>query len=179
MSAAPLSGRLVRLRAREVEDAPTYHRSFNDHQITTWLAVRYPISRDRERRLLEATPAPGYPRAAFSVEALRDGALVGNCEIQGQVENGVGSIGIVMGEREAGFGTDAMRVLCRFGFETMNLHRIELTVDATNERARHVYRKVGFHEEGALRDHRFVLGAYRDTVVMSVFRDELRLEDKL
>jgi RimJ/RimL family protein N-acetyltransferase len=87
-------------------------------------------------------------------------------------------VGIAFGEREAGFGTDAMRVLCRFGFEMMNLHRIQLTVDATNERARHVYRKVGFRDEGVLRDRRFIRGEYRGTAWMSLFRDEFQQEDQ-
>jgi diamine N-acetyltransferase len=60
----------------------------------------------------------------------------------------------------------------------MNLHRIELTVDATNERARHVYRKVGFRDEGVLRERRFIRGEYRGTAWMSLFRDEFQQEDQ-
>jgi RimJ/RimL family protein N-acetyltransferase len=174
----PFEGRLVRLRAREVEDAPAFHRWFNDPEITTWLGLRYPVSPAREATMLEQTAPAGYQRAAFSVEALSDGRLVGNCELQCHLENRCGTVGIAFGEREAGFGTDAMRVLCRFGFEMMNLHRIELTVDATNERARHVYRKVGFRDEGVLRERRFIRGEYRGTAWMSLFRDEFQQEDQ-
>jgi RimJ/RimL family protein N-acetyltransferase len=169
---------LIRLRARNAEDAPTFFRWFNDWQVTGWLGVRYPISRGGEAALLERTSESSFTRAAFAVEALADRRLVGNCELQCDAENRSGTVGIAMGERDAGFGTDTMRTLCRVGFEVMNLHRIGLTVDATNERARHVYRKIGFSEEGELRDHRFIRGAYRGTVVMSVFRDELRTEDQ-
>lgn len=177
MNTRPYEGRLVRLRARDAEDAPAFHRWFNDWNITGWLGVRYPVARGREAFFVDNTPEPGFTRAAFAVEALDDGRLVGNCELQCDAENRSGTVGIAMGERDAGFGTDTMRTVCRVGFEVMNLHRIGLTVDATNERARHVYRKLGFMEEGELRDHRFIRGQYRGTIVMSVFRDELRMED--
>ena len=126
---------------------------------------------------MAATPEPGFERAAFTVEALADKALIGNCELQCHAEDRRGTVGIALGERDKGFGTDTMRTLCRVGFEVMNLHRIELTVDATNARARHVYRKLGFAEEGELRDHRYMRGGYRGTVVMGLFREQLTLED--
>jgi RimJ/RimL family protein N-acetyltransferase len=178
MNTRPYEGNLVRLRARDAEDTEVFHRWFNDWEVTGWLGIRYPISRGGEAALLERAPEPAFTRAAFAVETLSDGRLVGNCELQCEQENRAGTVGIAMGERDAGFGTDTMRTLCRVGFEVMNLHRIGLTVDATNTRARHVYRKLGFVEEGELRDHRFIRGQYRGTVVMSLFREELRLEDQ-
>src|SRR5437879_9941124 len=50
-----------------------------------------------------------------------------------------------------GYGTDAVRTLCRFGFREMNLHRISLHVYDFNPRGVMVYEKVGFREEGRLR----------------------------
>lgn len=44
-------------------------------------------------------------------------------------------LGIAVADKtmwEKGFGTDAMRTLCRVGFREMNLHRIELWVQAAN-----------------------------------------------
>jgi RimJ/RimL family protein N-acetyltransferase len=54
----------------------------------------------------------------------------------------------------------------------MNLHRIDLTVDAENARAVACYRKCGFVEEGRLRHARYTRGAYGDQLIMSVLRDE-------
>ncbi len=174
----PFEGELVRLRARDAGDAATFHRWFNDPEVTTWLGERYPISLAREAKLLDSRAPPGYQRTAFAVETLAERRLVGNCELQANIENRCGTVGIAFGEREAGFGSDAMRVLCRFGFDMMNLHRIDLTVDATNARARHVYRKLGFEEEGELRERRFIRGQWRGTVWMSLFRNEFQQGDQ-
>jgi RimJ/RimL family protein N-acetyltransferase len=69
-----------------------------------------------------------------------------------------------------GYGTDAMRTFLRFGFEEMNLNRIDLTVDARNGRAIACYRKCGFVEEARLRQDRYSEGAYHDTLIMAVVR---------
>lgn len=37
---SPFEGRLVRLRAREPEDAPLLYRWFNDPEVTEFLAMR-------------------------------------------------------------------------------------------------------------------------------------------
>lgn len=50
--------------------------------------------------------------------------------------------------RGKGYGTEAIRHMLRYGFETLKLHRIHLGVYAFNPRAIHVYEKIGFQREG-------------------------------
>jgi RimJ/RimL family protein N-acetyltransferase len=56
----------------------------------------------------------------------------------------------------------------------MNMHRVDLEVDESNGRGIACYRKVGFVEEGRLRESRFSRGRYWDTIVMSILEDEFR-----
>ena len=58
----------------------------------------------------------------------------------------------------------------------MNLNRIELDVFAENARARRVYEKVGFREEGVRRQAVYKYGRYQDVVVMGLLAGELALE---
>jgi RimJ/RimL family protein N-acetyltransferase len=47
-------------------------------------------------------------------------------------------IGEYIGEKDhwgGGYGTDALRTVCRYGFDTMRLHSIELGVVEENARA--------------------------------------------
>jgi RimJ/RimL family protein N-acetyltransferase len=90
-------------------------------------------------------------------------------------ENRNARLGIMIGDKSywsQGYGTDAMLTLLRFGFEEMNLNRIDLTVDAENARAIRCYQKCGFVGEGRLREARYQRGKYGDQLVMSVLRDE-------
>ena len=73
---------------------------------------------------------------------------------------------------DRGYGTDAVRLLTDFGFMELGLHRIELRVFAYNERARAVYRKLGYTEEGTRRAVAFHHGEFLDEVIMSVLAEE-------
>lgn len=174
---SPYEGKLIRLRAREPEDEPLLFQWFNDEEVREYLgAAPYPASHASERDFI-ARSNPGYVNAGFAVETIAEGELIGGVDLRtGSPEDRSATLGIAIGDKrrwDGGYGTDAMRTVCRFGFATMNLHRIELTVSAENARARHVYAKVGFKEEGVLRDHRFGRGMYTDTVVMGLLEGEL------
>ena len=54
----------------------------------------------------------------------------------------------------------------------MNLHRVELDADAKNERALHVYEKIGFVREGLRRQSKWIAGEWHDLVVMGILREE-------
>ena len=71
-----------------------------------------------------------------------------------------------------GYGTEAMTLLLKHGFETLNLNRIMLRVYDFNARAQRCYEKAGFVTEGQLRDALYVEGDYRDVLIMSVLRKE-------
>jgi RimJ/RimL family protein N-acetyltransferase len=176
----PLEGELVRLRAREETDVDNIHRWMNDWETIKYLGARYPRSKAFERQWLAAGD-PAYANAQFIVETLADSRPIGWLGLHHATpENGCADLGIAIGERdllEGGYGTDAMRAACRYGFEMMNLHRIQLTVYDWNPRAIRVYEKVGFQREGTIRDGIFKAGRWNDLVFMGLLRDELRLED--
>jgi len=73
-----------------------------------------------------------------------------------------------------GHGTDAVRLLLRYGFNELNLNRICLHVYSFNTRAIRCYEKAGFVLEGRLRQDVFHHGEYADALVMSVLRSEWR-----
>lgn len=67
-----------------------------------------------------------------------------------------------------GYGTEAIRLVLDHAFTTTRLHRISLDVFDFNERAIHVYRKIGFVEEGVHRDALRRDGRWHDSITMSV-----------
>jgi RimJ/RimL family protein N-acetyltransferase len=71
-----------------------------------------------------------------------------------------------------GLGTDTVRLVLEYGFDDLELNRIDLTTDEDNVRGRRCYEKCGFVQEGVLRQHRFVEGKFGNTIVMSVLRGE-------
>ncbi|MET8761513.1 GNAT family protein [Lentzea sp. NPDC004782] len=67
-----------------------------------------------------------------------------------------------------GYGTAALKHVLDHAFGERNLHRVELEVYEFNDRAIHVYRKLGFREEGRRRDALLWDGQFYDSIVMSI-----------
>ena len=63
-------------------------------------------------------------------------------------------------------------MLVDYAFRSRNLRRVHLQTLASNTAALASYRAVGFMEEGRLREHAWVEGAYEDIVLMGVLRSE-------
>lgn len=180
MSYNPWQGKLVRLRVREPEDEPLLYRWFNDPEVTEHLSVRYPVSHKSEGEFIERMSNPSFATAEFAVETLAEGRLIGGAGLfNTNPESRSAELGIALGDKThwgGGYGTDTMRTLCRFGFDMMNLHRIQLDVYAGNDRAKHVYEKVGFRLEATRRQAIYKFGRYVDVHVMAVLEGEL-IED--
>lgn len=80
--------------------------------------------------------------------------------------------GIFFGkEYGKGFGTKAAKIIIKYAFEELKLHRIYLRVFADNARALASYNKVGFQREGILRDDVYVDNKYRDIVWMAIINN--------
>jgi RimJ/RimL family protein N-acetyltransferase len=74
--------------------------------------------------------------------------------------------------RGRGLGTEAARLIVGHGFEQLGLHRIELELYSDNHRARRVYDKVGFVEEGVRRQTEMRDGVWADETIMSILAHE-------
>jgi|KBSSwiStaDraftv2_1062776.scaffolds.fasta_scaffold487898_3 RimJ/RimL family protein N-acetyltransferase len=173
----PLEGELVRLRAREESDLEVFYRWINDWETVKYLGARYPRTKKFETEWL-ASGDPSFTNSSFIIETRADRRAIGWTGLHDMTpENRAATLGIAIGEHEfldGGYGTDAMRTVCRFGFEMMNLNRIDLTVFDWNTRAIRVYEKIGFQHEGVLRHGMFKAGRWNDLVLMGLLRGELR-----
>lgn len=172
-----VSGSLVRLRAPEPRDVEPLYRWFNDPAGVEGLAVRYPVPRGAQREWVERVGSLSYASVRFAVET-HDADLLGMCGLHDTAwpENRSAVLGIALVNpacRNQGYGTDTVRTLCRFGFEQLNLHRIELLVFAHNAAARRVYEKVGFRVECIARQAHWGDGEWYDDIHMALLEGEL------
>ncbi|MGC9779609.1 MAG: GNAT family N-acetyltransferase [Candidatus Heimdallarchaeota archaeon] len=74
--------------------------------------------------------------------------------------------------KSKGYGTDAMELILDFGFNYINLNRIELSVYPHNLRAIKLYEKIGFVKVANLRQSRYMNGKYIDEIIMDILRDD-------
>lgn len=74
-----------------------------------------------------------------------------------------------------GYGTEAGRAVVAHAFDAIGVHRVELEVYAFNPRAVRSYEKIGFVEEGRMRDALRWDGEWVDAVMMSILSTDPRL----
>ncbi|MBG0825042.1 GNAT family N-acetyltransferase [Planomonospora sp. ID91781] len=80
-----------------------------------------------------------------------------------------------IGEKDCwgkGCGTDATRVIRRYGFDRMRSHSIALWVVAENAAATRVYEKAGFSADGRRRHSFRRDGKWHDHLIMTLLEGE-------
>lgn len=177
-----VQGERVRLVPAAPEMEQRFHEWINDTDTRHLIGgTAYPISHAAEADFLRGRARVSWEDGVFlAVEAIDAGAavLIGSVELRGfSAEARHCEVGILIGDRAyrgGGYGTEAMRLACRFAFEEMGLERVWLYTDEFNTRAQRAYRKIGFVEEGRMRRHAYLGGRYYDVITMGLLREEFR-----
>jgi RimJ/RimL family protein N-acetyltransferase len=71
-----------------------------------------------------------------------------------------------------GIMTEALKAVVDYGFNTMNLNRIEALIGPKNEASLRLVRKLNFTKEGHLRQHYFKNNVMEDSLIYSLLLDE-------
>ncbi len=171
MNGGMLTGEVVVLRARRESDIPILEAELHDDVATysrgdnrPWRPVP-PGSPGSAYRITDPAADPAH----FSVVELASEELAGDALLWGvDTHNRVAHVGISLRPsfRGRGLGTDAVRVLCRYGFEVRGLHRLQVETLADNEAMLRAAAGAGFTREGVLRQSAWVSGAFTDEVLL-------------
>jgi RimJ/RimL family protein N-acetyltransferase len=176
-----LQGESVRLAAVNAEaDSEAMAAWSRDPELLQMLhtsPARHWTARGMRENTLEAQGEIGqvndYP---FAIRRLADDRLIGMASLDvDSWANRDAWVLIAIGERanwSQGYGSDAMRVLLRYGFAELNLASVSLMVFGFNGRAQRSYLKVGFKVEGRQRERIRRDDRRYDMIFMSVLRDE-------
>lgn len=169
-------GKKIRLRSYKLEDTERILDLYREVMDTLIMGSIFPVSYEKEREFIESSLKKNGDLYNFAIETL-EGVLIGGCGINRlDRKNSVAEIGIWIGKdyHKKGYGSDSMRVLCKFIFDELNIHKIVLNCFSFNEKARLCYSAVGFKQEGIRREEIYRDGKYSDVIIMGLFRDELK-----
>ncbi|MEV6239078.1 GNAT family protein [Lentzea sp. NPDC051838] len=171
-------GNVVRLRAVEPEDWESL-RKFDQNTLDMRRAdkVRQPFSDARQREWAEKASLEKPDDDAFqlAIESLADGVFVGTvATFLTDHRAGRFGYGIFIGgdHKGRGYGSEAVTLLLSFMFAERRFHKCESSVWAFNEPSLAFHRKLGFREEGRLRDHEFFAGRHHDAVMFGMTAPE-------
>ncbi len=164
------------LRPLELKDVTSLYRFRNDWEIVRFLgghSVGYSHAdleswikshSSRADEILWAIAERGTDECVGHVGLYKIDYRVGKAEFA-----------IVIGDTRwlgRGYGTRVTRTLIEWAFLQLNLSKVSLAVLDNNQRALHIYEKLGFKREGVLKDEQIRDGKYLDLILMAVFRAE-------
>jgi len=168
----------IRFRAPERSDLEMFVAWLNDPEVRFGLSLSLPLSMGEEEKWYQSMlerPSAEHPMV-IEIQEGETWRPIGNCGFHAiDWRSRSSEVGIFIGEKSLwnqGYGSAAMRLLLKIGFETINLNRIFLRVHADNPRAIRSYEKVGFVHEGGFRQAEFKDGKFIDVLFMSVLRSE-------
>lgn len=179
-----LLGRRVLLRPLSVSDFPAWTevRTRNGDWLLAWEPRRLPgqpdvttdrdafsvrcSARERERQL-----GTGYGFGIF-VEGRFAGEINLSAIQRGPFQSAY--IGYWIDEAEAGHGytPEALVVLCRFAFDDLRLHRVQIAIIPRNAASRRVVEKVKIREEGIAERYLEINGVWEDHVRYAITSEE-------
>jgi RimJ/RimL family protein N-acetyltransferase len=167
-------GEHVYLRVLEREDIPRTRDWINDPEIAAAIGLLPAISLDDQVKWFEQRRR--HESYVFAICLKQSGEHIGNVGL-GLIDmvsrNASFSIFIYDKKyRHAGFGTEATVLCLDFAFNHLNLHRVYLRTSATMTQAMEMYKRVGFVQEGVLREHFFTGGVYEDKILFGILREE-------
>jgi RimJ/RimL family protein N-acetyltransferase len=171
-----LTGQLVRLTRMTEADTDALLTWFDNEHFSRNIDSRPMFVESKksiEERVKEAESKNSL--FVFGIRTLEENTLVGLVElgdIQWNHGNGWLAIGIAPESQGRGYGRDAMQCIIRFGFEELNLHRVQLTVFEHNPNAIKLYESLGFQREGAWREFLHRQGQRYDMYLYGLLRRE-------
>lgn len=138
----------------------------------------YPVTLDTEREWIRTLYPPGPRHNVYlAIREKESSTFLGYLSARNiDAIHRHADFGIILLERYRGKGyaKEAMVLFLDYLFADLHLHRVQLHVLASNERAAALYAELGFVREGLLRDHAWIDGEYRPMIVMSILSEEFR-----
>jgi ribosomal-protein-alanine N-acetyltransferase len=74
--------------------------------------------------------------------------------------------------KQKGIMTEAAKLILDYGFEQMKLQRVEALIGKDNTASLSLVKKLGFTQEGILREHYFTNNTMEDSVVFGLLKQE-------
>lgn len=157
------------------QDVGTIFQWFNDHELARLDFAFRPLDALAYGLWLD-TISRDPTKVFFTIRKLGEAQLLGYVFLRDiHAIHRSAELGIRIGrpeERGRGNGKEAIGLLLDYAWGTLNLHRVHLEVLAHNEHARHLYRSLGFQEEGRLRHAAFIGGEWADLIPMAILRPD-------
>ena len=167
----------LRLRKIEYSDIDDVYNYASRGEVTEYLLWSAHESKAFTKAYLREVQKQ-YRRQNFfdwGITLKEENRIIGTCGFSAfNIIHNTGEIGYVLNPNYWGQGiaTEAARMVITFGFEVLNLNRIEAKIMIENITSRRVLEKCGMKSEGIKREGVYAKGRYRNVEVFSITKND-------
>ncbi len=174
-----IRGNSVILRAMEPQDVDLMMIYENDTEIWPVSGTLVPYSRFTLEQFYKNAVQDIYTarQLRLAIELIKEahrGQTIGYVDLfDFDPQQRRAGVGILIGdktERNKGYATEALKLLCKYSFDVLNVHQLYCHIDNDNEVSLHLFEKAGFKKCGLLRDWILFDGRWRDVNMLQLLR---------
>jgi len=170
--------RLV-LRELRDQDAPAAFRMFSDPEVMRYVGKDVNVDIAETLAFLQKNrdQFPARSGVHWAITLRDDDQLIGSCgHWRLMKEHRRSEIGydLLRSHWGRGFMAEALHAILTFGFSRMGLHSVEAQIDPANRRSQEVLQRVGFQQDGLLRENFYYADRYSDTAVFTLLARDHR-----
>ncbi len=173
----------ARLQLREIvaSDAPALLAIHGDREAMKWFGTDPLVDLEAAEKViagfanLRTPPGTGVRWGIVHADPARGGALIGTCGVfrwNRGWQTCLTGYELARQAQGRGYMTEALRAVYAWAFETLGVERIEAQVHPLNTPSLALLKKLGFVEEGLLREAGRWLGERRDLVQLGLLKRE-------
>ncbi|MFP4056730.1 MAG: GNAT family N-acetyltransferase [Candidatus Brocadiia bacterium] len=174
----PLHTERLALREFEERDWTAVHRYAADPEVVRFMQWGPNAEAETQGFVARAIAAQAaQPRTGYELAIVRaaDGQLIGSGGLRlADAQARSGSIGYCLARPfwGRGYATEAAKALLGLAFDSLGLHRVWAACDVENAASARVLQKAGLIREGRLREHKWVKGRWRDSLLFALLDRE-------
>lgn len=168
-----LQGEIIYLREVRATDVNhQYYKWLNDPAINGYLETRFvPRSMDNIAQFVNKMDG-NVDEPFFAICLLEEKTHIGNIKI-GPINwhHRNADISLFIGEKKLwgnGYGTEAIRLVTKFAFETLNLNKLKASCYAHNIGSAKAFENCGYKQEGLLEGQIIARGQEIDVILMGL-----------
>lgn len=175
-----LSTERLLLRPLREEDRAELFGIFSDPTVMRyWSTPPWPSVQVADERIARHTQAMARGEyLQLGIECRADGRLIGTCSLFNlDQQNKRAEVGYALAHAAWGHGYmhEALCALLSYAFSEMGLNRIEADIDPRNEGSARTLRRLGFQQEGYLRERWIVNDEVSDSALYGLLRGEWQI----
>ena len=179
MNETSMQGNNIYLKPFTVEHiTDDYIAWLNDSDVNHYLESRFIIQTRETVSNFVKSFAGNKNALLFGIYLKANNLHLGNISFSEiNYQHGYGVIGLALGRKSCwgkGYSSEALKMIVTYGFNVLNLRRLEAGIYEDNIGSIKIFEKLGFHREAILRKRGYLQNSYADIFLFGLLKEEFQ-----